>query len=79
MFFLLKVLCINVALKWSTVVLGEKVSFGCGQKSCPEGCEEIGSYENSCPICYCKKEIKGMRTLYLSFLYLKLENREISV
>ena len=39
---------------------GEKVSFGCGQQSCPEGCEEIGSYENNCPICYCKKEIKGI-------------------
>ncbi|XP_054717346.1 uncharacterized protein LOC129226741 [Uloborus diversus] len=36
----------------------EKVSFGCGQKSCPEGCEEIGSYESSCPLCYCKQQIK---------------------
>ncbi|KAF8774331.1 hypothetical protein HNY73_016893 [Argiope bruennichi] len=36
----------------------EKVSFGCGQSSCPEGCTEIGSYENNCPLCYCKEQIK---------------------
>ncbi|GFY58375.1 uncharacterized protein TNIN_14221, partial [Trichonephila inaurata madagascariensis] len=36
----------------------EKVSFGCGQNSCPEGCVEIGSYENNCPLCYCKEQIK---------------------
>ncbi|GFT23022.1 uncharacterized protein NPIL_520651 [Nephila pilipes] len=36
----------------------EKVSFGCGQSSCPEGCAEIGSYENNCPLCYCKEQIK---------------------
>ncbi|XP_035205772.1 uncharacterized protein LOC118180825 isoform X2 [Stegodyphus dumicola] len=34
----------------------EKVAFGCGQQSCPEGCEEIGSYESSCPLCYCKAQ-----------------------
>ncbi|KFM72005.1 hypothetical protein X975_26008, partial [Stegodyphus mimosarum] len=34
----------------------EKVAFGCGQQSCPERCEEIGSYENSCPLCYCKAQ-----------------------
>ncbi|GIY50481.1 uncharacterized protein CEXT_335951 [Caerostris extrusa] len=37
----------------------EKVSFGCGQSSCPEGCAEMGSYESNCPLCYCKEQIKG--------------------
>ncbi|CAL1282359.1 unnamed protein product [Larinioides sclopetarius] len=36
----------------------EKVSFGCGQSTCPEGCVEIGSYENNCPLCFCKEQIK---------------------
>ncbi|KAG8191139.1 hypothetical protein JTE90_016653 [Oedothorax gibbosus] len=50
--------CDNTTSDCLPIAKCEKVSFGCGQSTCPEGCHDIGSYENNCSLCHCKESNK---------------------